>query len=209
MSRKWQPGMFYAPLHTSTLVWTSPFQQEYESYQRHMTFLQTLAPQSSAVPQTFEEWLAHRIEYLDGEIERLLKLIDLKIEALYARTPAIGPCRLAHIRDGRSAILAEPSIWSTDPAAGGWPGTPWPTAMELKFEGDDRANSSYARFLPLPRAPTNQTVVWHRSPLTLFHPLDRVRLLPTREDIEWAAVANDDMSSDLALSDLWAAIDTV
>ena len=84
--------------------------------------------------------------------------------------------------DNRSTVLCQKTIWCSK-----WDlkidKAPWPTLTELKWEGDDRANTSVGRFLPLPRESGNATVAWHHLRMLPAFEFDEVRKIPTLEDI--------------------------
>ncbi|KAF4550243.1 Hypothetical protein D9617_18g034340 [Elsinoe fawcettii] len=58
---------------------------------------------------------------------------------------------------GRSAVLAEPTIWSPAAVEGRPFTAPWPSIAEMKYEGDERVATSldHGRFLPVPRYPSD------------------------------------------------------
>ena len=87
--------------------------------------------------------------------------------------------------DGRSAVLARPTIWrkSLTPTVPNRHVAAWPNSTECKWEGDDRARSGVGRYLPLPRAGGNDTVAWHQRPMLEPLPFDAVRKVPTMEDV--------------------------
>ena len=66
--------------------------------------------------------------------------------------------------------------------------SPWPNLEQMKYEGDDRANSrsgrSFGRFLALPRLPSNNpTVAWTMWNVVPFQSFDMVWPIPTAYDI--------------------------
>lgn len=99
--------------------------------------------------------------------------------------PITAPLHGRTFNDGRSAVLAEPTIWQRE-IADVLPGrevASWPNTAEYKWEGDDRARSGVGRYLPLPRASGNDTVAWHQRPMLEPLPFDAVRKVPTMEEV--------------------------
>ena len=99
--------------------------------------------------------------------------------------PIAIPLHGRMFNDGRSAVLALPTIWypDTTDAIPGREVASWPNTAEYKWEGDDRARSGVGRYLPLPRAGGNDTVAWHQRPMVESLPFDAVRKVPTMEEV--------------------------
>ncbi len=94
----------------------------------------------------------------------------------------------------------------------------WPCRAEQKWEGDGRAKTECTRFPPLPREPGNGTVAWHKRRALVPYEFDRVRMVPSREDVErrarsgmLGAAAEMELESEVArrwvLGSLWEAIE--
>ena len=141
-----------------------------------------LIPRSPFVPHNFDQW----VEFRRGRVEdkkqaqaRRLKMFQESMQyplSGIAHVPigrAMGGKRFV---DGLSTVLALPTRWSP------WytpsedrPKADWPSAEEMKEEGDERNTSRFGRFLGLPRVTTNDTVTWKQ----------RNYLQPTQFDEVW------------------------
>lgn len=165
---------------------------------------------SFVVPRSFEQWLQFRADRAEEALaENAEKVRRKSSEAKVAEQlwgsysddnirhslgVDQGPKKRVKIesamggrkyRDGRSAVLSHPTMWST------WyqpteihPEAPWPCLEEMKEEGDERHTSSFGRFPALPRTPGNPTVVWKVKPVIPALPFDEVWKLPDRDT--WA-----------------------
>ena len=139
------------------------------------------------MPKTFEAYLAHMREF-----EHIMSQEREDPERVRERDAAIReawgqPIRLWHghvEREGPLGNLGEPTIWGTDWKSGTTlslpepPRADWPTRKEYEEEGDERHTSGYGRFLPPPRAISNDTVNWKHRPLLVAYPMDRVCPVP-------------------------------
>ncbi|KAI9774733.1 MAG: hypothetical protein M1839_001653 [Geoglossum umbratile] len=158
--------------------WLSTKELEIDRYQAAKARLGKMAPGSPFVPTTLHSWISHRLEWLADEKsvaeERiaLLSMLSHKTSKR-SRNQVIGPALGGRIfLDNRSAVLGLETIWcSLEPDR---PKAPWPPRSEYKWEGDSRARSGFRRFLPIPRALGNDTVVWHQKPAVYIPLLDRV-----------------------------------
>lgn len=154
-----------------------------------------LIPRSPFVPHNFNEWIAHRRGRAeDATAEKAQKLADMEASSLPGRSHGChikigrafgGKCW----NDGRSAVLALPTIWNS------WyqpseqrPQALWPCTEEMREEGDERKTSGFRRFPGLPRVPGNETVAWKQKNALPFLPFDGVWPLPTAESVAAAAV---------------------
>lgn len=155
-----------------------------------------LNQRSPCVPHTFNEWMAHRRGIVeDCKADQARKLADLRASSVnYLRERGSRRIKIGHafggkrFNDGRSAVLAMPTIWCS------WyqpmeerPQAPWPCPEEMKEEGDERKTSGFRRFPGLPRLPGNETVVWKQKALLHALPFDEMWKLPTAESVAAAA----------------------
>ncbi|MCJ1350055.1 MAG: hypothetical protein MMC33_000036 [Icmadophila ericetorum] len=166
--------------HTSSKSWVSAQQAEIIHWQSvkknidHMRF-----DRSPFVPSDLPEWLEHRSAMIQDhkkeQEEIMLQKEALKNNShgrriLHLIYPAFGG---RDFGDGRSGVLALPSVWVHPVEGSSCP--PWPCREELKEEGDERHTSGFTRFLPIPRVPGNETVVYKQRPFLLHSTLDYVK----------------------------------
>jgi hypothetical protein len=144
-------------------------------------------PRSPFVPKTMDEWLAHRIAYAeDAKQEELKRLSDKQAAngptSTGGRARVLPPLGGKIFRDNRTTVLAMESKWTPwyEPTEE-HPQAPWPSAEEMKEEGDERNTSGFGRFPALPRVPGNETVVWKQKHIIVPHPFDGVWELPKIE----------------------------
>ena len=194
--------------HTFSLTWTSPEEKERERYSSVRTQLRLVSPRSKFVPWTWPEWLTHRIAVVDVKKQQAENMIEQMIQARRDGVVTIGPSRLTAFTDARGGVLSMPTIWCVEHEQEGRSTAPWPSLQELKWEGDDRAKTTFHRFPPLPREPGNETVAWHHLRILQMYEFDQVRSVPKAEDFAWANAIKDDKPEHLLLSSLWDAIDT-
>jgi hypothetical protein len=81
---------------------------------------------------------------------------------------------------------------------------PWPSAAELKWEGDDRAKTGVGRFPPLPREEGPQGLPWHALEVVEQYPLDQIAQIPTMEDV---FLPVDEIEEDVRGKLLWKKIE--
>ena len=178
--------------HTNSVKWVKPrdtLQAVWERINRGLKRLE-FNPRSPFVPCTYNGYLNHvrdlNQDAKDEEVRRLNTAKDsIRLRSKSYRTIKIQPIFNGKIfRDGRSAILALPSIWSptyaetTEREMAGWP-----CKEEMKEDGDERHTSGFRRFLALPRAAGVDGTVWKQQPVIQALPLDQVWLLPTAGSI--------------------------
>lgn len=142
----------------------------------HMRF-----DRSPFVPTNIIEWLEHREALIqDGKKEQEEIMVQMQASrtkgygsrSLHLVYPAFGGKRFS---DGRSGVLAEPSVWVHLVGELKSTRVPWPSREELKEEGDERHTSGFGRFLPIPRVPGNETVAYKQCHFLLYSPLDYVK----------------------------------
>ena len=156
-------------------------QERFEVVFQNLTKMEFIH-RSPFVPKNMSEWLAHRVAFAeDAKLEELKKLSD--------RQAASGSCKERvrilpafggkQFHDNRSSVLSLPSIWTpTYQPSKEHPQAPWPSAEEMKEEGDERNTSGFGRFPALPRVPGNETVVWKQKNVIEAFPFDKVWVIP-------------------------------
>ena len=134
---------------------------------------------SPAVPHTFEEWVEYRAGVAaDKKAERRRKKA---LMATNQSSPCLSilPFAGRSFQDGRSAVLAQHTIWTSWDDKNSFAGVAqWPLKCEFKEEGDERHTSGFGRFLPIPRVTGNETVVWKQKPYLDACVLDMVSPVP-------------------------------
>jgi len=82
-------------------------------------------------------------------------------------------------------VLAHETIWAPRSEQAQKPTAQWPVFQEMKFEGDDRMRTDklHRRFLPLPRQPANETVMWSQRPVVQFYEWDNRHRPLSDEDV--------------------------
>lgn len=162
--------------YTASKTWVSDEAKEYDLFIKIRDNVPYIAPNSPFIPQTWAEWIDHRLHMKEEAHREAVRQLEIK-EAEKTRTKeAIHPqLEGKEIEDYLSCVLSRESIWiSSTKDRPGRPQAPWPTYDELKHEGYHRNKSGYSRFPPLPRVPGNETVNWkQRAPLAQF-PFDQV-----------------------------------
>lgn len=175
--------------HTNSKTWVAPKMAEQEKFALVMENLTRMEfiPRSPFVPTNLSEWLAHRVAFAeDTRREEMKKLANR--EATHGSGLGMGRVRIGPAFGGRqfggnrSPVLALESTWSPwyQPTET-YPQALWPSAEEMKEEGDERNTSGFGRFPALPRVPGNETVVWKQKNLITPFAFDRVWELPTLE----------------------------
>ncbi|MCJ1400863.1 hypothetical protein MMC11_004072 [Xylographa trunciseda] len=170
--------------HTNSRVWVSPLEKIQD---RWLVIKDNLSrvrfDRSPFVPQDRPGYFEH----LASQAEDLAKKEKKRLEQFEAERGGhhswIIPFSGKSFSDNRSAVLAVPSIWSMwYQAPQTRPEAPWPTHDEFREEGDERHTSGFGRFLPLPRVPGNETVVWKQKAFLEPYELDHVNPVLWRED---------------------------
>lgn len=93
--------------------------------------------------------------------------------------------KVKEFADSRGVVLANETIWASKSEQAPKPIAEWPGNQEMKFEGDDRMRTDklHRRFLPLPRQPANETVMWSQRPVVQFYELDERHRPLSDEDV--------------------------
>ena len=143
---------------------------------------------SPFVPANLDEWVQHRTAYAVCQAtfeKRRLVHKELLVKkgfttGRYTIRRALGG-RI--FNDNRGFVLSHSSIWSPRCITLGHRQTaPWPPMDELKEEGDERHTSGFGRFLPIPRAPGNETVAWKQKAFVPASPMDCVYPVPLKQE---------------------------
>ncbi len=198
---------------------------------------------SFCVPNTFNEWTDHRLEYAnDRTKDARAKLARMEHQYLTPRHPDLPPAGPTapmtvlpfggkKFRDGSSAVLCMPTVWTSwtprrEQQSWPWssderpreerseeerPEAMWPTEEEMREEGNERMTSGFRRFPALPRVPGNPTVNWKQKKALVQLPFDEVWKLPSAEtfNAQREKTTADEMSTMEGLigHDLLSAID--
>jgi hypothetical protein len=136
-----------------------------------------------AIPTTVEDYVKFKIEIAEAlaeeeHIKMTQNGIALKMAAKQKRKLAT-PFPKTTFSDPNIGVLGQRSIWCR-----GWRPTPehmeapWPSCKELKEEGDERNTSLFGRFLPIPRVPGNETVVYKQKSWNTVETFDEVMPVP-------------------------------
>lgn len=161
-------------------------QERFEVVYHNLTRMEFIH-RSPFVPKNMSEWLAHRVAFAeDARLEEMRKLSDKQAASESSSSkekvrilPAFGG---KQFRDNRSSALSMPTIWTpTYEPSEEFPQAPWPSAEEMKEEGDERNTSGFGRFPALPRVPGNETVVWKQKNVIEAFPFDKVWETPKQE----------------------------
>lgn len=170
--------------HTASRTWISRDVQERESFTKLRENMARFVPKSPLIPRTVVEWKEHKAAMLDASRAEM----KVKIDTMQAWKARADKVKIQLAFDGRvfedyfGAVLSWKTIFTKNhtlrdgrpehagfPTSGwtinrepreGWSEAEWPSADELKHEGDDRLKSGFRRFLPLPRKVGNSTVNW-------------------------------------------------
>ena len=171
--------------HTNSKTWTSAEIAEKERWENVDKGMKRMRfDRSPFFPKTLDEWLVHRADYTaqqaESEKHRLAQRSQAgpAIKRHTVRLPLGGKA----FNDNRSLVLSYCSVWSPGfGTAGGGDVAPWPAPHEFREEGDERHTSGFRRFLPVPRVPGNETVLWKQRAFMQPSPIDVVFPVPTTE----------------------------
>lgn len=191
-----QPRAFQVS-HTNSNTWLDNRLVEREKWKEiernfiRLRFIDNFNP--AIVPHNFNEYMVFRRDRAEGlanrEARRLAQRNPPNVWPLSGLAPVkIGPAFGGKcFNDGRSAVLAQRTIWSRQyvPSVDK-PQAPWPTIEEMREEGDERATSKFGRFPGLPRMPGNETAGWRARVQLQQHPMDEVWRRPSKETYEAA-----------------------
>ena len=174
-------GMSY----TKSKVWVSAREAAQEEWAKIRDNLCRMRfDRSPFAPHNFIEYVEFRATRAEELAEELKILAERRQEeqAKAGQHAWIIPFEGKTFHDNLSPVLAVQSIWcpwfvNTDE----YPAAPWPVYEEFKEEGDERHTSGFGRFLPVPRKPGNETVVWKQKKFIEPFELDRVNPVLRRE----------------------------
>jgi hypothetical protein len=195
------------PHYGQALVWKSATVKNQEEYVRIRRHVRAIAPElfkdsarptnerANIIPQTPTEWATFKWASVKAEVEDLedniTKMSDQINSAEKLKTGGVpqekrvpqsafanktGPTKF---QDGRSAVLAQPSIWSGDHVHADVPRAEWPSRAELLWHGDNRTHDASGkrleRSLPPPRVPAAKPDQSFSERLRIIpHALDQV-----------------------------------
>lgn len=172
--------------HSRSSSWVSEATRLKERFHTIMLSLRYMFPHSEVGGWELADWLEHRQELVEATGRHLGRAVALKQELVRLESQGLPPLRQAF--DGKifpqnlGSVLAMPTIWCFAWRVPWKIGAPWPSRVEMRWEGDDRARTRNGRFLPLPREPGNESVVWSHLPMVKSFELDQVWRVPTLED---------------------------
>ncbi|MCJ1294805.1 hypothetical protein MMC34_006363 [Xylographa carneopallida] len=162
--------------HTNSRVWVSPLEKIQDRWLVVKDNLSRVRfDRSPFVPQDRPGYFEHLASQAEDQAKKEKKRLQ-QLEAERGGNHSwIIPFDGQSFSDTRSAVLAVHTIWSLwyEPPQGR-PDAPWPNPDEFREEGDERHTSGFGRFLPLPRVPGNETVVWKQKAFLQPFELDQV-----------------------------------
>ncbi|KAI9839459.1 MAG: hypothetical protein M1819_002084 [Sarea resinae] len=165
--------------YTFSKTW-SPSGKEMDNFFAIQSKLSDIAPNCEAMSWKFQDWLAFRVGILEEEkiaMERKARLMNVSAGKPDIR-PAFGGLIFDH---SRGAVLCFETIWCRCSIEDERTSAPWPSFLEMKWEGDDRAETGFGRFLGIPREVANETVAWHQLKSAKILEWDRVWPIPQVE----------------------------
>jgi hypothetical protein len=200
---------------STSRTWASFEQMEAEKWRYLNRRLECMFPaerpfgkSSPFVPRSFEDYVRHRKEMQDAEVELARRQLaqaqhERKYEGFSKKIDqAFGGKKFGSVTasfDGkgqnasanppnRGSVLAQPTMWCGPTSSPSRTPAPWPCMQEMQWEGDQRVateNGRYGRFLPIPRdAPgPKDSTPWHAREKSEFEEIDQVWRVPTVEDI--------------------------
>ncbi|KAL7624315.1 hypothetical protein AAE478_005876 [Parahypoxylon ruwenzoriense] len=146
---------------TSSKTWKSPQEQEYQRWEKIQANLHRSGMGNSPfVPRSLKEYIDLKTQTTMAKQQTVLKKIQDRQEeaeqSCRAGTLGQAPVRpqaskylRGFPRDGLTLATARPSVWAGSFADAGK--VSWPTPMEFKMNGDERAKKGQNRRLPPPR----------------------------------------------------------
>lgn len=175
-------------------TWISPEAQAQQDFLMVRNSMRRLFKHSDVAKWKIGDYVAHREAILASKASDLARQVKSKEEAPhYISGPIPGETQELLRRWGLhgnfdevgnfSRVLGQQTIWCKDWLNGKDEISPWPTAAEMKWEGDDRAKTGVGRFLPLPREEGPPGLLWNQLPVIEQFPIDQVCTIPTMEDV--------------------------
>jgi hypothetical protein len=142
------------------------------------------------VPRNFGQWLQHQAEFAEIVAAERRQVVanleaELRTNRAIGRLQPYQPLGDKIFDDGLSTVLAIPTHWtplSWPRPIDDRPGAPWPSREEFKEEGDERNNSGFGRFFPIPRVAGNETVVWKQKAFLPAREFDFVKPVADRSE---------------------------
>ena len=174
-------------------TWMSADAQRQQEFLIVRNAMRRLFKHSDIAKWKLGDYIAHREAMLASQASNLARQVKQKEQARDMAL-SIPPETEAFLRrcglDGNykqvgnfGRVLGEQTIWCHDWENGKDEVAPWPSAAEMKWEGDDRAKTGVGRFLPLPREDGPPGLMWNQLPAIEQYPIDQVCKIPTMEDV--------------------------
>ncbi|KAF2197609.1 hypothetical protein GQ43DRAFT_339981, partial [Delitschia confertaspora ATCC 74209] len=165
--------------------WASAANHEHDEYRVIRNSMQRLFPKSEVAKWTQAQYLKHKQEMLEDKkkyAEFVLKQKEYEKKLDLSLTQPFEGKTFDENNGNRGAVLGEQTIWCVNWRDGKEEVAPWPSAAEMKWEGDDRAKTFCRRYLPIPRERGTPYINWQHLIKLEPYPFDEVRKVPTLED---------------------------
>ncbi|RAR00533.1 hypothetical protein DDE82_004535 [Stemphylium lycopersici] len=174
-------------------TWMSADAQRQQEFLIVRNAMRRLFKHSDIAKWKLGDYVAHREAMLASQASKLARQVTHKEKARHMAL-SVPPETETFLRrcglDGNykqvgnsGRVLGEQTIWCQDWENGKDEVAPWPSAAEMKWEGDDRAKTGVGRFLPLPREDGPPGLMWNQLPAIEQYPIDQVCKIPTMEDV--------------------------
>ncbi|KAF2470622.1 uncharacterized protein BDR25DRAFT_195931, partial [Lindgomyces ingoldianus] len=193
-------------------TWVSEDTKTYQEFLVVRNAMRRLFRHSEVAQMKFPDYVAHKEAVMEAKQKELAIKLKTKEEEKGANYPYVKPIDVGVSPKGpqanRGPVLDEPTIWCPAWRNGKDEIAPWPSQAEMKWEGDDRAKTGVGRYLPLPREVGAPGIHWNQLAVLEQYPLDKVREIPTMEDIYLPVDEIDDsVKYDLVTKELEDAVD--
>lgn len=179
--------------HTNSQTWVNPLVAERDKFELITTNVSRLfvfsREESPFYPRNLAEWLDHREVMARARATLITRRLTAR-ECYFkvsrsANPPLKRPFDGRVFRDNLTSVTAERTMWCKRwEHLTGYEAS-WPSIAELKYEGEDRAESFVGRYLPLPRFRANETVP-AKDCISLpesWPPFDMLNKVPTEDDV--------------------------
>lgn len=215
-----QQQLAVVPSHTASITWKSAWVKEKEEYERLKQRVRHFAPAlfkvdarpevdpTQVFPQNRSEWVEHKRGYLAMvEAEKRKDIMNLKAQIAAMEKKPSGQKQIMRafrgkvFKDGLSAVLALPTVFSVNYDGFGQGISNWPSRGELQWNGDSRQNghakTKCGRFLPPPRVPAISAISFQEQyfmrpwPLDETGPIHTMGARPDEVQYENAIMDND------------------
>ncbi|PSN61128.1 hypothetical protein BS50DRAFT_456361, partial [Corynespora cassiicola Philippines] len=181
--------------YRSSRTWMSPDAQRMQEFLYIRNAMRRLFKHSDVAQWKYGDYIKHREEMLAAQRLKLDREVKVKEAGQGVNAPLLdhkakttlqkwlpGPQNL-DMQGNFGRVLGEKTIWCHDWQNGKDEISPWPSQLEMKWEGDDRAKTGVGRFLPLPREVGPDGIHWAQLQRLEQYPIDEVARIPTMEDV--------------------------